>query len=80
MHATLAEASGNRVLERLTLVLLQLTRIHQGPTPRRSFDSAAAGDLARVHERIVDAVVDGDMELARIRMRRHLEALADFVA
>ena len=79
VHAVLAEASGNRVLELLALVLLQLTRIHQGPTPRREIEPAAAADLARVHERIVEAVVDGDVELARLRMRRHLHALADFV-
>ena len=80
VHAVLAEASGNRVLELLSLVLLQLTRIHQGPTPRAAIDPAAASDLARVHERIVEAVVDGDLELARLRMRRHLHALADFVS
>ena len=80
VHAVLASISGNRVLELLALVLLRLTRIHQGPTPRTRLDAASASDLAMAHERIVAAVVEGDLELARLRMRRHLEALADFLS
>ena len=80
VHAILANASGNRVLELLALVLLRLTRIHQGPTARTKIDKATAADLARVHERIVEAVVDGDLELARLRMRKHLHALAAVVS
>ena len=80
VHGVLAGASGNRVLELLTLVLIRLTRIHQGPTARVALDTASAGDLAAVHERIVDAVAEGDLELARVRMRKHLHALADYVS
>lgn len=80
VHGVLATASGNRVLELLALVLLRLTRIHQGPTPRNPIDPDAASGLAKVHERIVEAVVDGDVELARLRMRKHLDALADYVS
>jgi DNA-binding FadR family transcriptional regulator len=79
VHAVLSGTSGNRVLELLLLVLLRLTRIHQGPTPRRKIDRRAANELALVHEGIVEAVVSGDVELARLRMRSHLRALADFV-
>ncbi len=79
VHAAFAGASGNRVLQLLTMVLLQLTRIHQGPTPRRRIDPAEAEELARVHERIVEAAAEGDLELARLRMRRHLDALAEYV-
>lgn len=79
VHAVLAGTSGNRVLELLSRVLLRLTRIHQGPAPRRKIRPKAASELAVVHERIVAAVVDGDVELARLRMRNHLQALADFV-
>ena len=32
-----------------------------------------------VHQRIVDAIVAGDVDLARHRMRRHLDALVDWV-
>ena len=58
VHAVLAGISGNRVLELLTLVLLRLTRIHHGPTPRTEIDPASASDLAKVHGRIVTAVVE----------------------
>lgn len=80
VHAVLAGISGNRVLELLSLVLLRLTRIHQGPTPRRKIGAKEAKELARVHERIVEAVVDRDPELARLRMRNHLRVLADVVS
>jgi len=79
VHAVLAQVSGNRVLERLALVLLRLTRIQQGPRPRRRVDKAAAAEIALVHEHIVAAVVDGDVELARVRMRRHLDSLSEFI-
>jgi DNA-binding FadR family transcriptional regulator len=80
VHAVLAGTSGNRVLELLAMVLLRLTRIHQGPEQRRKPGTGAASELAHIHERIVDAVVDRDVELARMRMRRHLQALGAFVS
>jgi DNA-binding FadR family transcriptional regulator len=80
VHTVLAGTSGNRVLELLSLVLLRLTRIHQGTEPRRKIGPRAAHDLAHVHERIVEAVVARDVEVARMRMRNHLHALADFVS
>jgi DNA-binding FadR family transcriptional regulator len=80
VHAVLAGTSGNRVLELLAMVLLRLTRIHQGPEQRRKLGTGAASELAHIHERIVDAVVDRDVELARMRMRRHLQALGAFVS
>ena len=80
VHSVLAGTSGNRVLELLSLVLLRLTRIHQGPEPRRKLDAGAARELAEVHERIVEAVVARDVEVARMRMRRHLQALSDVVS
>lgn len=79
VHAVLAGTAGNRVLELLSLVLLRLTRIHQGPEPRRAIAPGAASDLVQVHERIVEAVLAGDVEVARMRMRNHLRALSDFV-
>lgn len=79
VHSVLAGASGNRVLELLALVLIRLTRLHQGPTPRRRVTRKAAAEQAEVHTRIVDAVVARDVELARMRVRNHLRALAEFV-
>lgn len=80
VHALLATTSGNRVLELLQMILLRLTRLHQGPTPRRTLTPERAAELAEVHAGIVEAVVDGDVEVARMRMRKHLEELAAFFA
>ena len=79
VHSVIARTSGNRVLELLALVLLRLTRLHQGPRPRRRVSRQEAADLAEVHGKIVEAVVARDAELARMRMRNHLRALADYV-
>ncbi|HEY8547819.1 MAG TPA: FCD domain-containing protein [Acidimicrobiales bacterium] len=80
VHRALAGMSGNRVLELLALVLLRLTRLHQGPRPRREVDAERAKDLAEVHGRIVEAIAERDLEVARLRMRSHLRALTEFVS
>src|SRR5690606_9009488 len=49
VHTVIARTSGNRVLELLALVLLRLTRLHQGPRPRRRVSRQEAADLAEVH-------------------------------
>jgi DNA-binding FadR family transcriptional regulator len=79
VHAVLARLCGNRVLELLALVLLRLTRARQAPKPGTPFGASEAGEVARVHGRIVEAITARDLEVARVRMRRHLEALTDWV-
>jgi DNA-binding FadR family transcriptional regulator len=74
LHAVLAGVSGNRVLELLTLVLVRLARLHAA-APAGATDLAPVAEVMRVHQRIVEAVVDGDAALARKRMSRHLDAL-----
>lgn len=78
IHNVLAELSENRVLELLSAVLLRLSRIHSS-APAGATDPIPSGDVTRAHTRIVEAIVAGDDELARHRMRRHLEALVDWV-
>jgi DNA-binding FadR family transcriptional regulator len=76
LHGVLAEVAGNRVLELLTLVLVRLARIHSSPPAGRSVtDPVPTGDVIHVHGRIVEAILARDHELARHRMRRHLDAL-----
>jgi DNA-binding FadR family transcriptional regulator len=76
LHGVLAEVAGNRVLELLTLVLVRLARFHSAPpSGRATSDPLPTGDVMHVHGRIVEAILDRDAELARHRMRRHLDAL-----
>jgi DNA-binding FadR family transcriptional regulator len=75
LHEAVAAAAGNRVLELVALVLIRLSRIYQIErlTPRGSKQIGA--EVLHAHERIAAAVESGDRELARHRMRRHLEAI-----
>ncbi|HEX8804159.1 MAG TPA: FCD domain-containing protein, partial [Acidimicrobiales bacterium] len=78
LHNELASVGGNRVLELLTLVLTRLTRLRTRALPATP-DPLPTHQVSAVHGGIVDAVVAGDAELARHRMRRHLDALVDWV-
>lgn len=75
LHEVLAAHAGNRALQLLALVLIRLSRVQVGT----DLDGAARTALRRaVHEEhaaIADALTGGDVELARHRMRRHLQAL-----
>jgi DNA-binding FadR family transcriptional regulator len=78
LHNVLAEVAGNPVSELLTMVLVLLTRLRVA-TPAGAPDPFPTQDVVDVHHRIVDAVLAGDHDLARHRMRRHLDALVDWV-
>lgn len=78
LHAVLADVAGNRVLTLLALVLIRLTRIHQASPPGAP-DPLPTKEVHRVHQRIVEAVLARDLELARFRLRRHLDALSNWV-
>jgi DNA-binding FadR family transcriptional regulator len=73
-HGVLAGAAGNRVIELLALVLVRLNR-HGGAALTDGPPTLSVDEVAAVHERIVEAVVAGDGDLARHRMTRHLDAL-----
>jgi DNA-binding GntR family transcriptional regulator len=80
LHEVFAELAGNRVLELLTRVLVRLTRIHQvRPKDMNTDDATTAGDVIRVHELIVEAILDRDVDLARLRMRKHMAAMTRWV-
>ncbi|MGN6796219.1 MAG: FadR/GntR family transcriptional regulator [Streptosporangiaceae bacterium] len=72
LHAAVAGAARNRVLELVALVLIRLSRLHR----IGRLAPQARTDALRAHEDIAEAVAAGDRELARYRMRRHLEVLA----
>jgi DNA-binding FadR family transcriptional regulator len=75
LHAAVAAAAKNRVLSLVALVLIRLSRLHQierlAPKARKQIRA----EVLRTHEGIARAVESGDREMARHRMRRHLEAL-----
>lgn len=75
LHAAMAVAAHNRVLDLIARVLIRLSRLHQierlAPRARKQIKA----EVLRTHEGIAAAVEAGDRELARHRMRRHLEAL-----
>ena len=75
LHAAVATAAHNRALHLVALVLIRLSRLHQierlAPRARKQI----AAEVLHTHEGIARAIEDGDRELARHRMRRHLEAL-----
>ena len=79
LHAAVAAAAQNRVLQLVALVLIRLSRLHQierlAPKARRQIRA----EVLRTHEGIASAVESGDRELARHRMRRHLEALGSLM-
>jgi DNA-binding GntR family transcriptional regulator len=59
-------------------VLMRLSRWHVAGPPGAP-DPLPAREVVRAHERIVEAVVAGDGELARRRMRRHLDGLLEWM-
>jgi DNA-binding FadR family transcriptional regulator len=75
LHAAVAAAAKNRVLSLVALVLIRLSRLQQierlAPKARKQIRI----EVLRTHEGIARAIESGDREMARHRMRRHLEAL-----
>jgi DNA-binding FadR family transcriptional regulator len=74
LHAVLAAVAGNRVMELLVLVLLRLTRFHSAAPPEVK-GAIPTGEVMHVHRQLVEAILARDLDLARHRMRRHLDAL-----
>src|SRR6266568_1919956 len=79
LHAAVAGAAHNRVLELVALALIRLGRPDQierlAPRARKQIRA----EVLRTHEGIAAAVESGDRELAMHRMRGHLDKLAAFM-
>ena len=71
-HYRIVQASGNQMLIRMLCdelyQLARMYRIHYSTTPNRPRQAFAQ------HHRILDAIADGDGELAELLMRRHIRA------
>ncbi|MEV6507301.1 FCD domain-containing protein [Streptomyces sp. NPDC051642] len=74
-HTELAALSDNPVLALFLSIITELFRRHASGHDRALPGDTAAGEVQHVHQRILDAIVEGDAGVARHRMRRHLDAL-----
>ncbi len=77
LHVLLAAATGNPALELFIDILNRVSVLYF--SDRRALSSGTVADSRHAHARIVDAVIAGDSGLARRRMRKHLEAEAEFL-
>ena len=75
LHALVAAASHNAGLELFVDVLIEVSALYS--PPGRRVGRATAGGSRQAHVTIAHAVIAGDGDLARIRMRTHLQAEAD---
>ncbi|ROZ49035.1 FadR family transcriptional regulator [Rhodococcus sp. WS3] len=78
LHVTIAALTGNPALHLFSQILISLTFQRTGTRPRQYDAKAAAHEAHCAHEAIVEAMVQGDTDLAVYRMRRHLQAVATF--
>jgi DNA-binding FadR family transcriptional regulator len=69
-HVVVNGLSGNAVLDLLCRSLLD---IHAERT-QTQFPVSERGDVRRAHERIAQAILDGDADAAEDRMRRHVQS------
>ncbi|WP_406444471.1 FCD domain-containing protein [Streptomyces sp. NBC_00631] len=74
-HAELAALADNPVLSLFLAIITELFRRHASGHDRPLPGDTAADEVQHVHQRILDAIVQGDAGVARHRMRRHLDAL-----
>jgi DNA-binding FadR family transcriptional regulator len=74
-HSELAELAGNPVLSLFLRIITELFRRHAAGQDRPLPGDDAAEEVQHVHQRILDAILEGDAGIARHRMRRHLDAL-----
>lgn len=79
LHAAIAGAASNRVLELVALVLIRLTRLYQVERLARRDSGLIREEIHRAHSAIAEAVLNGDRDLARHRMHRHLTAVGEVV-
>jgi len=79
LHAVIAGLAGNRALELVALVLIRLMRLHQVEDVSDAQRARAATEVSRAHGAIAAAIAEGDPELARRRMHRHLEVVGMYL-
>lgn len=79
LHVVLTELSGNRLLSLFLRILVRLSARHTPPEADSRPHAEVAAEVRHVHERIAEAVLSGDGDLARHRMQKHLDALLPYL-
>jgi DNA-binding FadR family transcriptional regulator len=75
VHLAIAEAAKNPSLQLFVEVIAKLVD-HRTPPEERALN---ADEVHHAHAKIVEAIVNGDAELAQRRMRRHLAAITPWI-
>jgi DNA-binding FadR family transcriptional regulator len=77
LHSVIAGMTGNRVLELVVRVLVQLTWLYQADALSTRARREIEHEIRQSHGGVVEAMTARDVDLARHRMRRHLEVVAE---
>ena len=74
-HTLIAEASGNRIISNLTHILF--TSIYKNIALTMNVQKKS--NTLQYHEKILQAIMEGDSNLAKMYMYMHLSLLKDFM-
>jgi len=77
-HAGLATLAGNAVLDLFLRILVELFRRRLTSTEQPIPSHSDLVDVRHAHRLIIEAITQGDDNLARHRIRRHLDAAASW--
>jgi DNA-binding GntR family transcriptional regulator len=75
-HLLLADLTGNPAMRLFVQVVAQVTG---ALSPRSPSLDETASEVHRTHQRIAEAILDGDVDAAERRMRRHLETVVRYL-
>ena len=77
-HVGLARLAGNAPLDLFLRIIVELFRRHWSSTGQGLPTWSDVVAVEHAHQRILEAIEDGDDSLARYRIRRHLDAAASW--
>jgi DNA-binding FadR family transcriptional regulator len=80
LHLLLTDLAGNRLLALFLRILVQLSARHTPPVRSSRPKEMIAAEVHRTHGALAEAVLAGDVALARSRMQKHLRALLPYYA
>jgi DNA-binding FadR family transcriptional regulator len=77
LHALVASVTGNPALELFVEVLNRVAMLYSSGW--QNFGPAVQAEISHAHARIAEAIMSGDAALASDRMRKHLQAEAEYL-